>query len=232
MTFSHKGNIGDVIYSLPSMSMMGGGDMVLQVSKLMSKKFCEDLAPLLKEQTYVKRVLIDEQNKAWDVELDAFRRRPLQLHGGHIAMWYNHTTGVFPNIAKRWLGVSSDTAYVGSIIINRTQRYREEELDYSFLQDLKRPLLFWGSDAEYEEFNYFCPCERVEFDNYLGLAKAIKACHAFVGNTSFAYAIAEGLKVKRFVEVPQFSPNAFPIGDNGYQFSFQDMFVHAIKRYL
>jgi len=233
MTASHAGNIGDIIYSLPTFRELGGGTISLRVSRLLPRKFADDLRPLLESQPYVKRVIVDENgNVPIDVELDAFRRRDIQLVGGHIGMWYNHTSGVFPDLSQKWIYANKNTKFFNAIIINRTKRYREDTISYELLNKVNRPKYFWGNDAEYEQFSYYVPCERLIFENYMELAEAIAGCYCFIGNTSFAYSLAEAMKVKRIVEVPRFSPNAFPIGAKGYQFSFQDMFDKILATYL
>ena len=56
------------------------------------------------------------------------------------------------------------------------------------------------------------------------MAQTIKSSKFFLGNLSFGYTLAEGLKVPRLLEsVPEF-PLVYPNGINAYDFYFQNHF--------
>ena len=56
------------------------------------------------------------------------------------------------------------------------------------------------------------------------MAEIIKASKFFVGNMSFQYIIAEGLKVPRLLEASPDFPIVFPTGPNAYDSYHQNHF--------
>ena len=50
----------------------------------------------------------------------------------------------------------------------------------------------------------------------------------FIGNQSFPFSVAEGLKVVRLLEVYHRSPNVIPEGQHGYGFYFQKHFEDLV----
>jgi hypothetical protein len=53
-------------------------------------------------------------------------------------------------------------------------------------------------------------------EDFLEMAQIIASAALFVGNPGLPYAIAEGLKVLRIVDIPLEPANAFPLGPRGY----------------
>ena len=70
----------------------------------------------------------------------------------------------------------------------------------------------------------------IEIDNFLQLASIIAGCKFFIGNQSFPFSLAEGLKVKRLLEVCYWCPNVSVDGDNGYDFAFQEQFEFLVDK--
>jgi hypothetical protein len=52
----------------------------------------------------------------------------------------------------------------------------------------------------------------------------LNSCKLFIGNQSSTFAIAEGLKIKRMLEVFNTCPNVIPMGANGYGYINQHGF--------
>jgi hypothetical protein len=69
----------------------------------------------------------------------------------------------------------------------------------------------------------------LQVEDALHMAEVIAGCDTFVGNQSFPFAIAEGLKVTRVLESYQGAPNVIPIGGKTYQFYDQKSFDKSIK---
>jgi len=49
----------------------------------------------------------------------------------------------------------------------------------------------------------------------------INSSKLFIGNNSFGFHLAEGLKVKRILEKSSEGPDIIPYGSNGYEVFFQ-----------
>ena len=58
--------------------------------------------------------------------------------------------------------------------------------------------------------------------NFLEMAEIIKSSKIFIGNLSFGYTLAEGLKVPRLLESNPEFPLVYPNGRKGYDFYFQN----------
>ena len=56
------------------------------------------------------------------------------------------------------------------------------------------------------------------------MAEIINSCKFFLGNQSFGYALAEGLKVPRILENHPDSNYVYPVGKKAYDFIFQEDF--------
>ena len=86
-------------------------------------------------------------------------------------------------------------------------------------------LLFVGLEEEYKNLKKEVP--NLEFYNckdFLEMAEIIKSSKFFLGNLSFGYAMAEGLKVPRLLESCPDFPTMYPNGKNAFDFYFQEHF--------
>ena len=66
--------------------------------------------------------------------------------------------------------------------------------------------------------------------NFLEMAEIIKNSKIFIGNLSFGYTLAEGLKVSRLLESNPEFPLVYPNGGKGYDFYFQNHFESIFKK--
>ena len=86
-------------------------------------------------------------------------------------------------------------------------------------------LLFVGTKKEFDDMKIVVNnLEFYDCKDFLEMAQIIKSSKLFLGNLSFGYTIAEGLKIPRLLEsVPEF-PLVYPNGKNAYDFYFQEHF--------
>jgi len=129
------------------------------------------------------------------------------------------------DLSKVWLTVpdaEKDLAK-GKIIITRSERYRNESIDYSFLKPYEDDLLFCGTMREYNNFcmSYDLNIRKLTITNFLELAQAIKQCKFHISNQTQAAQLSAGLKIPRIVEICSFAQNVIPIGENAYDFLAQ-----------
>ncbi|MNY51403.1 hypothetical protein D3C86_1869870 [compost metagenome] len=66
--------------------------------------------------------------------------------------------------------------------------------------------------------------EFYDVKDFYEMAQIIKSSKFFLGNQSFAYALADGLKVPRLLEANPEFPVVHPIGEKAYDFYFQEHF--------
>ncbi|MDQ6609077.1 MAG: hypothetical protein M3Y85_04575 [Bacteroidota bacterium] len=245
--FKHSGNAGDIIYSLPaaytiaknatihyhlSLGMKGVyGKSPHPLGNLMlNEKMVEMISPLLTAQPQIASCTVHQPNDKIDVDLDLVRNHPISMNAGHIARWYFYVFAVNADLGKPWLFAQPDINVNDHIVIARSQRYRAPGIDYGFLKKYKN-LLFVGVEEEWKEMKEMLPhIEYKPVKNFLELAQIIAGSKLFIGNQSFPFSIAEGLKVKRLLEVYWRAPNVIPEGSNGYDFYFQPQFEKLVER--
>lgn len=162
------------------------------------------------------------------VDLDKHHLLPVNIPMGNIARWNFYT---YPDLAcdlsEHWLDtVMNPMMPPNTIIINRTARYQNKAISYSFLKPLEPRLLFAGTDEEYDafRFDHNVNLPRLVVNNFLELAVAINSCAFFIGNQSLCFALAEALKVPRILEVYTDMPNVIPCGQKAYDFYFNSCF--------
>ncbi len=180
--------------------------------------YANRLIPLLKRQPYIAEAKI-WQGEPVEFNLNNFRLSGFDFGTGDIARYYRHIFACQPRTWEPWLTVDPDLAYAGLILLNRTQRYRNPNIDYSFLSAYASRLIFMGLPEEYREWRaaYHVNVPHYQPRDFLEAAKAIVSCRLFVGNQSSCFQIAEALKVQRIVEVSQQAPNVIPNGPGGFE---------------
>jgi hypothetical protein len=219
LNFSHSGKIGDVIFSIPTILELC--KTTKQESALylipniltgdpydpyrLTDKSIESITPLL--ELVIDKVAV-WKDEVINVPLDLFRKTGFNPAAGHLPRHYNYCWDVAPDLTKPWLDVDGvyGTGLEDYIIVSRSLRYRNQSINYKFLNEYK--IVFLGLPDEWKVFQFDCPdAKYVETSNLLEVAQIIKTGKAFVGNQSACFAIAEAMKVPRLLEVSIASPN-------------------------
>jgi|SRR6185369_6874974 len=200
-------------------------DPETQKNVMLNQKMIDMLIPLLKSQSFLEDVktYADEEIGC---DLDQIRETNVGMPGLSLNRWYFY---VYPDLAcdlsKPWLEVpdaEKDLAK-GKIIITRTERYTNPNIDYSFLKPYEDELIFSGTMREYNNFcmGYDLNIKKLTVDNFLTLAQAIKQSRFHVTNQTMANQISTGLCHPSILEVCTFAPNCIPIGEDRYDFLAQ-----------
>ncbi|WP_417557245.1 hypothetical protein [Mesoflavibacter zeaxanthinifaciens] len=244
INLSHSGHLGDLIYALPiikELSKTKKCNLIVKVNQpyngqyfkhpsgniMISERSFNMLLPLLKEQSYLNSVTV-YTNQTIDVDLDFFRALPIS-NQFHSFRWYYHLVGKQADMTLPYLDVKPHNTIKDKIVIVRTFRARNVFIDYSFLKHYDN-LLFLGTKDEYEDLKQSVPnLEFYDVKDFLELAQIIKSCKFYLSNQTFAYAIAEGLKVPRLLEAYPDYPVMFPTTTNGADFYFQEHFEAYFK---
>lgn len=248
LNFNHSGNAGDIIYAMPTIKKIQEAVKVpvnlylranqpLNISPyakhplgnvMLNDKIIEMIVPLISSQAYINECgLLTDQ--PIDVDLDFFRAGLIPTDKGNIAHWCGFITGTNPVLWKNWLDVTPNTAFAGDVVIARSDRYQNRLIDYSFLKKYDK-LKFIGLEGEFKNMRKAVPnIEWVPVSNFLEMAQIIAGCKFFIGNQSFPFSIAEGLKVPRILEVSLEVINVVPEGGEGYDFLFQDHFETLVE---
>jgi hypothetical protein len=243
LNLTHSGNAGDIIYALPTIKKIQEVtgvpvNLYLILGKplnlpnysnhplgnvMLNQKMADMLFPLLRSLPYIDSCEIYSDQRI-DVDLDYFRAGLVPQDRGNIARWCGYITGVSPELWKSWLTVTPDTSYGGTIVLARSGRYQNKQINYKFLNKYNN-LAFIGVESEYNAMRRHLPnIKWVQVDDFMQLAQIIAGCKFFIGNQSFPYSIAEGLKVPRILEVSFEVINVVPEGENGHDFLFQEHF--------
>ena len=248
ISFSHIGLIGDIIYSIPCMLSLAGERKIklyldttkdsgyseklkhYNRGKMLTAESVEFLKPLiLAHPQIIECTQLEKQTI--DYDLNDFRKYPFDYRMGHICRWYFLTFGVTYDLSKPWLFAKPDHQFSNFVILSRSFRYRTPLINYAFLSNYQN-LGFIGLSDEYEDMKKNIPqLQYIKVSNALEMASIIAGCKLFIGNQSFPFSVAEGLKVKRVLEVNFENPNVIVDGAHGYDFCYQPQFekiVHSL----
>jgi hypothetical protein len=243
----HFGNIGDIIYALPSLKELARRqqDKIALYIKcnvktlyypgaahplknvLINEDYLSKLSPLLLQQAYIGLVKRHE-NEPIDYDLNQFRKAVPDLTRNHIPRWYFPVVKVSCNLSEPWLKSSLLSQPAWHIVVSRTGRYQNPSFNYGILKNLS--CSFVGLTEEHEAFcKKFFDIDYEEVEDYADLALIIANADLFIGNQSFAFALAEGLKVPRILEACPFANNVIPHGHNAYEAYCQKDFEIYLK---
>ncbi len=201
ISWLHGGDSGDVIYSLATMQAAGGGHLYLTcidgTREPMDSRKIEFLAPLLGAQRYVLSVG-PWQGEPITKDFNVMRNMMLP----HLDLATMHWRAVMDagelDVTLPWLNAPGSTRH-GRPVFARSSRYRNPNWEpfWAELKAAAQDAIFVGTTAEFDDFRHG---EHHFAQNALDLAQTIQGGSVFVGNQSFPYAIAEGLKMGRLLE--------------------------------
>ncbi len=223
-TFKHSGDLGDIIYSLPTIKALGGGVLYLdptggltdplvawgrRSNTSLSEKVIDKLKPLLEQQSYIKGVEIWDESVKVDYNLNEFRKNLTNnLSDSHLKAFG------LPSLHRddAWLNIDEPLHHSSGrkTLMTRSLRVHSNHSFWETLPDSTiEDLVFVGNKFEYEVF-----CETFKYDipfwdlSILDLARAIAGCKLFMSNQTFGSAIAEGFKKDLVQEVYRLCPLA------------------------
>jgi len=198
-TFAHTGDLGDVVYALPTIKALGGGELYLFPDNNVREPFtlnrAYNIGNLLMHQPYIRSWTLLSQPVQDSFDYDFREWRAAYNGSDNIAYSQAAHFGVDPKVADEpWLTV--DAVRVAPVVVCRSHRYRQH--DFPWLAIAER----WGGESacigiksEFEELQYL-----YGFRTYLPtptlweMARVIAGAELVVTNQTAAYAIAEGLK--------------------------------------
>ena len=241
LSFSHCGHLGDVINSLPTVKELSKNhkcDFFIHSEKKLENsaknykgfgdevylkdKAVDMLMPLFANLPYIRKTE-KLKNQKIDIDFSIIRKMPINFNIDSVR-WYFHVTGAHANLNEPYIFVDPHKNIKNKVVIMRNTRRKNYIVNYKFLKNYN-DLLFIGLENEYSDLKKEVPnLEFYDCKDFLEVAEIIKASKFFLGNLSFGYTIAEGLKVPRLLEsVPEF-PLVYPNGINAYDFYFQSHF--------
>ena len=249
LNFLHSGHLGDIINSLPlikEISKTKKCSLFIEANKLLpqnaqnekhpfGKYFLNEnsvkkIMPLLLKQSYLENVqLFNNQNI--DINLNLFRDMPLNFNIDSVR-WYFHITGIHGDLDKPYLINIDKHKIKDRIVIIRTTRRKNYLINYNFIKNYNN-VLFLGLIDEYKDLKKEIPnLDFYDCKDFLEMAEIINSCKMFIGNLSFGYTLAEGLKKPRLLESGPGFPLVYPNGKDAYDFYFQEHFESNFKKII
>lgn len=197
----------------------------------MNNKMWEMVKPLIESQEYIHSFEKYNGQKV-DIDLDVVRGKTfVNMPHGMIQGWIPLA---FPDLAfdisKSWITLNGKCPpkikkqVQGKIIINFTERYRNQIIDYFFLKKYMTDLVFSGTEREHWLFcnQWQLSIPNLQIENFLDLGYALKECKFMLGNQSMCWNLAEALKTPRILELCNYAQNCMPmIGEYSYGFFHQ-----------
>ena len=250
LKFKHSGNAGDVIYSLNAIKQVcdindtqavlyldlnvpiTGNIFNHPVGNVMLNEYMyKNIRPLLLNCEFISDVMVYNGQKL-DYDLDKFRDIGFHLGAGDIKKWYYY---VYPEMTFDVEGpiFELNNKKEDYIIINRTNRYQNGQIDYSILNEYDNQKLFAGTKDEFEAIkNTINKLEYLEVKDFLELAHYIDKSKVFIGNQSMCFAISEQLQTERILEICYHCPNVIPNGGDFYDIFNQNGFINALNKLI
>ncbi len=244
LSFLHSGHIGDIINVIPVIKELSKThicDLYININKPLSvdhyahqagnvylnKKIYDMLLPLLKSQKCINKIEL-YNNQSIDINFDLIRDLPINLLFDNLR-YASLIAGVQPDIYQPYLDVETHKKIINKIIILRSLRYKNQFINYNFIENYKETL-FIGTKDEYIELKK--DIKNLEFHDckdFLEMAQIIKAGRFFIGNSSLGIDLAEGVKAPRLLEACPGFPARQIHGENSYDFYFQSHFEKFFK---
>lgn len=204
------------------------------------------MKPLIESQEYIHSYEI-YNGQSIDLDLDTIRGKVFvgmpnlmiqcwtmfaypDLQADLSIPWIELTKKCPPHILKQ---------VKGRAILNFTERYRNNLIDYNFLANYAPDLIFAGTEREHFLFcqRWKLNIPRLQVNDFLEYAFAIKHSRFLLGCQSFGWNVAQALHHPRIVELCQFAPNVQPfIGKDslgyfhqvGAEWSFRELYKRSI----
>lgn len=240
ISFKHSGRLGDIIYALPLIKVMVEKKSCKADFYIISDDFYEIkgaafhpgqgvtvsqglfdyIFPLLERLEYINKVVYcrkDDVSVDY-VDLDSFKNQNFNLLASGNQIWYRKAYSIPVPFEEKWITwkVQANLTEVASfnVLVNKSTRFYNKSINYQFLDEIDN-VGFFGLEMEYEDFkkrNNLTKLQYVATKTALDVAQLLSRCNLFIGNQSLGFAIAEGLKIPRAVEVFEPAPVVIPIG--------------------
>jgi len=225
MIFKHSGNLGDIIWSLPTIAHYGPGELHIVLGGVpaairkynngpvfpeyegrLSQKDYDLIAPLLEAQPYITKVQPYTDAQV-DYDLDEFRGTVGQAFTKNFIETFAQTFNYVPTY-NPWLFV--DTKQVAEFVITRTTRYHSPKTStiprwMTYIKELNFADrgVFIGLPDEHQQFQDLFNVEIPYYkcNDFLDMAQVIAGCEVFFSNQTFAYGVAQGLGKNTVLEL-------------------------------
>lgn len=214
-TFLHSGDLGDIIYSLPTLKWFHGQTGVkcrllfsqageagrVRVREPINKAKLDFIKPLLLAQDYIASVDLWNGTDKADVSFFLFRDNR-SLHENLAVAQLKHAHAPKEMADSPWLKVDAGAIKSGRVVIARSPRYHNDSFPWRKVIDkYAGRMLFVGLPEEHKAFcrDFGLLLQDIPFravGTMLEMAEVIASADLFIGNQSCPYAVAIGLGQK------------------------------------
>lgn len=220
---THRGHSGDIVYALPTIYAYATEfKCILALSR---EHDYNVLYRLLKLQPYIydiKKITEPEcsQVKEW-ISLNSYKRISMCNLSKHLVLCHLEPNGKTFDLSKPWIE-NIEPTYASDIVVNRGLDHHDKEgVDWTLLRPFENKCKFIGYRNEYDTFvkQYQCNIEYYPTKDALEMISVIKGCKLFIGNSSLAMALAEGIRHPRCMELyyaRMCAGNCDPNNNEGY----------------
>jgi hypothetical protein len=209
-TFSHSGDAGDIIYSLPVVRFFGGGDLFLSPADFTRVKMTPErvkmFSRLLESQEYIRTVKFHNGREV-EFNLDEFRARFNDyaqcetLVQMHCRKWDvpEHVLDI------PWIEVVP--VKEAEVVVNLTTRWRNVDFPWKQVYSkYKDVMAFVGSQEEHAQFEtHYGLVRHSKTKDLYDVASIIAGSKLFIGNQSMPLAIAHAMQHPTVCEYSRFA---------------------------
>lgn len=260
LKYRHVVNLGDLISALPGMKQLyettGKKAIIFQQLNrageyyegashptkdekgqmvCFNERMFEMIRPLLLAQEYIADFDVYKGGHI-DYDLDVVR---LKIYCGaphyplHKWTWMAYPE-MITDLSKSWIKAPQVPIenLDDKIIVNFTSRYRNNNLNYFFLKEHEKDILFAGTRDEHDKFcrQWGLSIPYLEVNDFLELAGAIKGSRLFLGNQSFCWHLSQAMHTKRILELDLCFQNCTSFGANGYEAYHQPQMEYLVHK--
>lgn len=194
-----------------------------------NKKMFDMIKPLIECQPYINSFQ-EYTGQKIVVDFSVFRYKlDVNLPYNALQTWY---ALAFPDLhfdlSKAWIEVPYKDLPIENtdkILINFTERYRNNFIQYFFLKDYEKDLLFTGTAKEHEDFckKWKLSMPLLQVTDFLELAQVMKQSKFLLGNQSFCWNLNRAMNLPSILEMYPQAPNCQPfVGNKNYGFYHQN----------
>lgn len=219
-TFKHSGDLGDIIYSLPSMKALGGGILYLdplggETNKYvkeqcpdgrtnLNKKSIDFITPLLKSLPYVTDVKYFNNEKI-DYDLDNFREcltRKDRRSDNLVDCSLQSFNIDFNKSNDAWLDVTPINIGKKVVIAHSPRRQGNYAWMKYNLKNILKDSVFIGLEKEHEFFEwiYSVKIDYYKESSILDLCSLIKGSQLMITNSTFMLSLAIGMNHPNIIQ--------------------------------
>ena len=259
INFKHSGRLGDIVYSLPAVIELCrlhnatcdfyiASDTYIDKRRsayhpgdglMVSKALFEILAPVLKNLQCIKEVYYEPHgNIPTDIyDLDDFGRRKFNNIASHQPAWWRKLYGININFHEPWLKNSSSKKEPRYIVVSKSTRFYNSAINYQCLDQMAQHLevVFLGLPFEFEHFKKTHGLQKLKLfiaEDGGSLMDLLQSAQLLIGNQSFIFSLAEGLKVPRALETFHPAPTVVPCGGVCTEFAGTAELIYFINTYF